>query len=88
MVKATSGLYGNSKYWPAIKGRERLFVFCPQSFGFFFQRKTQAKHVLKLRMKTSERPILMSLKKPQLSVLNLVESFALWLVCGVYSDAV
>ena len=30
----------------------------------------------------------MSLGKPLLSVLNLVESFALRLVCGVYSDAV
>ena len=30
----------------------------------------------------------MSLGKPLSSVLNLVESFALWLVCGVYSDAV
>ena len=39
MLKATSGLYGNSEYWLVIKGRERLFVFCPQSFVFFFQRK-------------------------------------------------
>ena len=51
-----SGLYGNSDYWPVIEGRERLFVFCPQSFFFFFREsKTQAKHVLKLRMKTNIR---------------------------------